>query len=46
MTALTAKVILSDDDGKNGEIHNVDVIEFEGQVQPLESVSAGWAAEA
>ncbi len=31
MTALTATVILSDDDGKNGEIHNVDVIEFEGQ---------------
>ncbi len=31
MTALTAMVILSDDDGKNGEIHNVDVIEFDGQ---------------
>lgn len=31
MTALTAMVILSDDDGTHGEIHDVDVIEYEGQ---------------
>lgn len=31
MTALTAMVILSDEDGKNCEIHDVDVIEFEGR---------------
>ena len=31
MTALTAMVILSDDDGENGVTHNVGVIEFEGQ---------------
>lgn len=31
MTALKAMVILSDDDGKGGQIHSVDVIEFEGK---------------
>ncbi len=31
MTALKATVILSDDDGKGGEIQRVDVIKLEGQ---------------